>query len=307
MNSGGQLGRYVWQVRGGTAPNMPARVTVVNRVLEGNAPDSYVGYTGTGDATATDPDGTIASLITNDRPALLPLGTTTVTVDRDRQPRCGHHRHAVDRRHRHDAADQPAAVESDARRPGSGPSDSTVTVNSAGATDVCTGVRAGSPTRGAENSSSTPDTLADPSIMTTVTTTTTTTVDSQTLPERRRGRPAWTRSNATYVRLTNAAGRNHGTYAAEIWDDNNNATRRTVNFYRDYDLPGFTSASLSFWDNVSAFSTEVDYARVEYSTERRGDLHPAREPDRPSARPGGRRATTRCRSAVPCASGSPAR
>ena len=78
MNSTGQLGRYLWQVRAGTPPNIPPRVTVVNRVLEGNAPDSYTGYTGTGDATATDPDGTIASF-TNDRPSPLPLGTTNVT------------------------------------------------------------------------------------------------------------------------------------------------------------------------------------------------------------------------------------
>ncbi len=51
---------------------------MVNRVLEGNAPNSYTGYTGTGDATATDPDGTVASF-TNDRPSPLPLGTTNVT------------------------------------------------------------------------------------------------------------------------------------------------------------------------------------------------------------------------------------
>ena len=78
QNDEGQLGRYVFEVRGATMPNSPPVIAVVNRTLEGNAPDSYLGYTGTGDAIATDPDGTVVSL-TNDMPALLPLGTTTVT------------------------------------------------------------------------------------------------------------------------------------------------------------------------------------------------------------------------------------
>ena len=110
----------------------------------------------------------------------------------------------------------------------------------------------------------TPDTVPDPSITTTTTTTTTTTVDSQTFATAT-WPAAWTRSNTTYVRLTNTAGRNHGTYAAEIWA--NNTTRRTVGFYRDYDLTGFTSATLTFWDNVSALAGGTDYARVEYSTD----------------------------------------
>lgn len=75
----------------------------------------------------------------------------------------------------------------------------------------------------------------------------------------------WTRSDATYVRLTNAAGREHATYGVEAWA--NSTTRRTVNFYRDYDLTGYATATLSFWENVSALAGGTDYARVEYSTD----------------------------------------
>ncbi len=261
MNAGGQLGRYVWQVRSGAAPNVPPQVSVVNRVLEGNAPNSYTGYTGSGDATATDPDGTIVSF-TNNRPSPLPLGTTSVLWT------------ATDDRAAVTTATQTIVVTdttppvnptltSPTHTTGTWSASSTVTVASAGATDTCTGVR-GFSYAWSRGSTSTPDTVPDPSIATTTTTTATTTVDSQTFPNAT-WPPAWTRSSTAYVRLTNAAGRNHGTYAAEIWA--NNTTRRTVDFYRDYDLAGFTSATLTFWDNVSALAGGTDYARVEYSTD----------------------------------------
>ncbi len=44
----------------------------------------------------------------------------------------------------------------------------------------------------------------------------------------RRGPAGWTRSDATYVRLTNAAGRNHGTYAAEMWAQQHHTAHRQL-------------------------------------------------------------------------------
>lgn len=77
LNADQQLGRYVWQVRNGQAPNMPPKVVVTNRTLEGNMLNGYTGYTGSGDTTATDVDGSIASF-TSSLPATLPLGLTNV-------------------------------------------------------------------------------------------------------------------------------------------------------------------------------------------------------------------------------------
>ena len=82
MNSGGQLGRYVWQVRAGSVPNIPPQLSVIDRVLEGNSPNSYAGYLGMGDATATDPDGAIASLV-NDRPSAVAAGPNKRELARD--------------------------------------------------------------------------------------------------------------------------------------------------------------------------------------------------------------------------------
>ncbi len=253
-----QLGRYVWQVRNGAAPNMPPVISVVDRQLEGNAADGYTGYAGTGDATATDPDGSIASL-THNRPAFLPLGTTTVTWT------------AVDNLGMTTTATQSIVVRDTTAptNPGlSSPShttsvwseNSTVTIDWAGATDICSGVD-GFSYQWFSGAAGTPDTTPDPSTATTVTTTTTTTVDTQgfatsTWPS------GWTRSNTTYVTLTSNSGHNHGTYAVEITPSS--TTART--FYRDYNLSSFTSASLSFWNQVSALNGTSDYARVEYST-----------------------------------------
>lgn len=261
LNSGGQLGRYVWEVRAGAAPNIPPAITVVNRVLEGNARDSYIGYTDLGDATATDADGTIASL-THDRPDPLPLGVTTVTWT------------ATDNRGTVTTAAQTIEVR-DTTPPSNPALDSasptgvwstvpTVTVDSSGAADVCTGVN-GFSYGWSSAAPSSPDLVIDPSILTTRSVTTTTSLDLQTFPDT--NWPAgWTRSSTQWVRLTQAAGRTRGSWAAEIWDDNNNNTRRTASFYRDYDLSGFDSAVVDYWEQVSALSSGADYARVEYST-----------------------------------------
>ncbi|HET6351976.1 MAG TPA: nidogen-like domain-containing protein [Coriobacteriia bacterium] len=260
MNSEGQLGRYVWQVRNGAAPNMLPHVTAVDRVLEGNSSGGYTGYAGTGDATATDEDGTVASL-TNNRPAFLPLGATSVTWT------------ATDNVGGTSTALQSIVV-ADTTAPTnptlSSPSHTTstwsaspsVTTDSSGSSDLCSGVQ-GFSYEWFRDAAGTPDATLDPSVTTTTTTVTTTTVDSQTFATAT-WPTGWTRSNATYLRLTNTAGRNHGTYAAEAWASSN--TRRTVNYYRDYNLAGYSSATLSFWDNVSALAGGGDYAMVEYST-----------------------------------------
>jgi len=88
MNADGQLGRYVFQVRNGGAPNVPPKVVVTNRTFEGNALDCYTGYTGAGDVTATDPDGSVASL-TSDMPPVLPPkspGPRPMTREAPRRP-----------------------------------------------------------------------------------------------------------------------------------------------------------------------------------------------------------------------------
>ena len=91
-------------------------------------------------------------------------------------------------------------------------SESVATVLSAGSTDVCTGVR-GFSYAWSRDAPAVPDTVVDPSVTTTATTITTTTVDSQSFATA--AWPAgWTRSSATYIRLTNAVGRVFDTYAA---------------------------------------------------------------------------------------------
>ncbi|HSK48521.1 MAG TPA: nidogen-like domain-containing protein [Coriobacteriia bacterium] len=258
VDPGGQLGRYVWQVRSGT-PNIAPQIEVVDRVLEGNAPHSHSGYSATGDATATDVDGTVVTL-TNDRPALLPLGLTDVTwtaVDDRGAVATAHQSILVE----DTTAPTAPVIASSTHAVGLWSAEHTVSVQANGSSDLCAGVE-GCSYEWSRGSAGVPDTLYDDSSVTPVTTTTTTTVGTQTFSNGTW--PAdWTRSSATYVRLTQATGRNHGTYAAEIWA--NNASRRTASFYSDFDLTGFSSANVSLWNNLSAFSTAADYARVEYS------------------------------------------
>lgn len=254
MNADGQLGRYVWQVRSGGAPNVPPTVTVVDRVLEGNAPMSYTGYTGAGDATAEDPDGTIASL-THDRPEVLPLGETWV------------HWTATDDRGISVTAEQLIVVQDTAP-----PSQPTVTcpthtvgvwsandivgVEWSRSVDVCSGLE-GYAYSWTRDAAGVPETVI-------VATEEPVTVDTQSF-DTNVWPAGWSRSSTTYVRLTNAAGRTQGTYAAEMWANSN--TRRSYSFYRDYDLSGLTSATLSFWNNIAGFAGTGDYARVEYSVD----------------------------------------
>lgn len=268
LDSGGQLGRYVWQVRSGAPPNSPPVITVANHVLEANSSNGYNGYTAAGDATATDVDGYVWTL-TNNCPANLPFGTTPVTwMATDNW---GATTTATESITVTDttAPTNPTLI-SPTHTAGVWSNNPTVTINGANATDIGSGLR-GFSYSWSPNAPSTPDATIDAISTSTASATTTSTVTrvdpvpvdvdyfpSSTWPA------GWTQSDTTYSRLTNATGRFHDTYAAEIWA--NSTTRRTVNFYEDYNLSGLASATVSFWDNVSALTGGTDYARVEYST-----------------------------------------
>jgi hypothetical protein len=80
LNETGQLGRYIWRVRGGLQPNLPPVLNVVSRVFEGNAAGGYSGYDPLTDVTASDPEGGAITLSRSptSSPNPLPLGTTTI-------------------------------------------------------------------------------------------------------------------------------------------------------------------------------------------------------------------------------------
>ena len=265
MNDADQLGRYVWQVRGGTVPNTPPVVTAVDRVLEGNAPGVYAGYTGTGDVTAIDPDGLITSLVRSGL-SLLPIGGNslvwTATDDRATVATASQTVTVADT-----VAPTLPTLTSPTHTASVWTNVSDVTVNSAISTDTCTGV-SGTSYIWSLNSAVTPDTTFDASTASTltvpVTTTETVTYNEQTFPTTT-WPTDWTRSDATYARIATTAGRYRlAAYAAEVWANSNN--RRTVSFYKTYDLSAYTAATLSFFDDRSAFSNNQDYALVEYST-----------------------------------------
>jgi hypothetical protein len=170
LNSAGQLGRYVWQVRSGAPPNAVPVITVPDRVLEGNASTGYLGYTGAADATATDVDGTVWTL-SSDLPATLPLGTTSVLWT---------------------ATDNMGAVATETQTitvndtaPPSNPSlaspthpagvwsaNPSVVVNGLNSTDACTGLT-GFSYSWTSNAAGTPDTVVDSVATTTVSSTAT--------------------------------------------------------------------------------------------------------------------------------------
>ncbi len=266
LNDEDQLGRYVWQVRGGTAPNIPPVVTVVDRVLEGNAPGVYRGYDGAGDASATDADGSVTSF-TSDLPVFLPLGVTNVlwsaTDDRSSVTTRTQSLTVTD-------TTPPAlpALTSPSHVPGVWTGSNFVTVNSAVSTDTCAGV-IGASYSWSLNTPALPDTALDASTASTFTvsvpSTMTTVVEEEAFPTTTW--PAdWARTN-TYMRIATTADRYHeAAYSAEIYDNSNNNTRRTAAFSKTFDLSSYDTATLSFWDFHSAFSSTADFTLVEYST-----------------------------------------
>lgn len=268
LNSGGQLGRYVFQVRNGQAPNIPPEISVVDRVLEGNAPNSFTGYTGVGDVTAADADGSFA--VTSDVPTSLPLGPTSVTwtvTDNS-----GATASAVQSILVQDTTPPVnPTIASPTHAAGEWTTDTTVTVDSTGTADLCTGAT-GVSYSWSQGAPAAPDLIVDPSTQVLSWVDVPVMIDSQTFPDAT-WPIDWTRSSTTYVRLTNEVDRTYGSYAAEVWANNN--TRRTANVYRDYDLTSATSATLTFWDHTS-ISRNGSYARVEYSTDAGGtytELH----------------------------------
>jgi hypothetical protein len=267
LNSDGQIGRYVWQVRNGAPPNAAPTISTTDRVLEGNSSTGYIGYTGSGDATATDVDGTVWTL-TNNRPATLPMGTTdilwTATDHMGAVTTATQSITVVDT-----TAPSNPALMSPSHVIGWWTTNTSVLVNGTNSADVCSGLR-GFSYSWTRNATGTPDAVPDAVATSTVSVTTTSAVtQTAQVPVDIDYFPTnvwptgWTRSDATYVRLTSAAGRSHGTFAAEVWANNN--SRRTVNIYQDYNLSGLASATVSFWDNVSALAGGADYARVDYS------------------------------------------
>lgn len=262
MNDQDQLGRYVWQVRGDTSPNVPPVITATDRVLEGNAPGVYAGYTGAGDVTATDPDGSISSLV-SDPLSLFPLsGTSVLWTATD-------NRGSVTTRTQTIAVTDTVApslptLTSPTHTAGVWTNVGTVAVNSTVSTDVCTGV-SGASYVWSPNSPTAPDTILDASTPSTFTmsvpTTTSTVVEDEAFPT-----TVWPSDWAmtTWVRVATTAGRYHqAAYAAEVYASNN--TRRTGSFTKTFDLSGYDAVNLSYWDSHPAFSQTQDYARVEYS------------------------------------------
>ncbi|TDB38907.1 MAG: hypothetical protein D9V44_04325 [Actinobacteria bacterium] len=269
INDEEQLGRYVWEVRAGIAPNIPPSITVVDRVLEGNRPNAYYGYTGAGDATASDVDGTVVSL-TNDLPGVLPFGTTTVTwtVTDDRGG-------VTTRAQTVTVADTVAptlpTLASPTHATGVWSTVGTVTLNSTTSTDTCTGV-AGASYVWTRNAAVAPDAVLDPSTIATYTTSVTATenatlenqsfVDATWPTDWTRVRIADAGAPTTYLRSQDT--RTNGTFAAELYTDANNA-RRTMGFYRDFAITGLSSIVLSYSDYTMGLDAGTDYTRLEYS------------------------------------------
>src|SRR5450759_28538 len=220
LNSGGVLGRYVWQVRNGAPLNRPPVITLgfTTTTLEANtggATPGYTGYSGATDATAVDPDGTIDSLVRAPvTGTFLPLGANTTTWT------------ATDNRGAVTTATQTIDVV-DSTPPTlptlSSPTHSlstwytvgTIGIDWIGSTDAITGVDGYSYSWTA-NAAGLPDTTKD---IYTPPRDVVTTVDSQTFAIATWPR-GWTRSSATRLRTTNATGHTPGTYAAELYQSN---------------------------------------------------------------------------------------
>src|SRR5450759_37194 len=219
LNSGGVLGRYVWQVLNGAPLNMPPVITLgfTTTTLEANtggATPGYTGYSGATDATAVDPDGTIDSLVRAPvTGTFLPLGanTTTWTATDNRGA-------VTTATQTIDVVDSTPPTLPTLSSPTHGLSTwytvGTIGIDWIGSTDAITGVDGYSYSWTA-NAAGLPDTTKDiytPGVPTNPI------LENQTFPNGTW--PAdWTKggTNPTYLIANNAAGRNHVTYAAEIY------------------------------------------------------------------------------------------
>ena len=138
LDSDGQLGRYVWQIRSGSVANSPPIVSAATRTFEGNTSAGYVGYTGIGDVSASDSDGAVMSF-SGTLPGALPGGTSgvawTATDDDGDSATTTQSLTVVD-----STAPSGPTLSSPTHLAGGWSSNDVVSVNGAGATDAFTGV-----------------------------------------------------------------------------------------------------------------------------------------------------------------------
>jgi hypothetical protein len=264
LNSGGVAGRYVWNVRNGVPPNSPPIIdrAFVSANREANGPTGLTGYSGAGDATASDPDGSVVSLIrTPAAGTFLPMGSNTVTWT------------ATDNGGLVSVATQtivvvdttpptlPATLWSSSHLLSAWSEVPAVTVNWTASTDAVSGL-AGYSFDFTPNAAGLPDTTMDAF---TAFGALNDTPENQTFPNSTW--PAdWARggANPAQLTLTNVPARTHGTYAAQITPAVN-GTRVTAQLTRTFDLSGYTSATLSFWDYLVG-TAGGDFETVDYST-----------------------------------------
>jgi hypothetical protein len=171
LSSGGVLGRYVWQVRNGVPPNSPPIVALAftTKDIEGNAYNGgnpgLTGYTGAGDATASDPDGSVASFTRAPvAGTFLPLGSNVVTwTARDNSGATTVATQTIVVRDT--TAPTNGAITSSTHTAGVWSGVANATVNWAAAVDACTGVD-GYSYEWSQGAVATPDTVREPAGLT---------------------------------------------------------------------------------------------------------------------------------------------
>lgn len=270
LNSGGQLGRYVFSVRNGTLANVPPSIAKAfdTKTLEANtgpATVGYTGYSGATDATATDGDGTVVSFTRSPAiGAFLPIGSNVVTwtaTDNDGAVTVATQTIVVQ-----DTtpptqpwAWSPTHVASQWSGVG------TMTADWDVSTDAAYGT-AGYSYSWSQNAPALPNTTID-AYTYTAGVTTTTVVENQpfasgtTFPI-----GGWVTggTDPTYARISTTrfhlAANSAEVYAAST-------TRRTAQFSKTFDLSSYDSAAFSFWDYRTALTLAADYELVDYSTD----------------------------------------